>query len=200
MNVYPFKILCDSLETLVLDKKGSIGMWSICNSNTLRKVVIYGKDTPFEYATFSFCPNLKSLHFPTGCADMVNSTIHSTIKLDDFTIGENYTGAIYLNGNLLATNPRITEILHKLIENLADLTNYTLTTEEPSDWSTNYTDYYTEADGIYTKVTDEVAPTWAENTYYSKNTGKVFCVGTALIEKIDEEHKLMLETKNWNLQ
>lgn len=197
MNVYPLKMLQNSLETLVLDKKGSIGIWSICMSDTLRKVVLYGKETPFEYGTFSYCPNLKSLHFPTGCADMVNSTIHGTIKLDDFTIGENYTGAIYLNGVLLATNPRITEILHKLIENLADLTSYTLTTEEPSDWSTNYTDYYTESDGVYTKVTDEVAPTWTENTYYSKNAGKAFVVGPTLLEKIDDEHMQMLETKNW---
>lgn len=197
MNSYPFKILCNSLKTLILDKKGSIGMWSVCKSDTLTKVVLYGKEEPFDYATFSYCPNLKSLHFPTGCADMVNSTIHGSMKLDDFTIGENYTGAIYLNGNLLATNPRITEILHKLIENLADLTSYILTTEEPSDWSTSYTRYYTESDGVYTQITDEIAPTWVENTYYSKNAGKAFVVGPTLLEKIDDEHKQMLENKNW---
>ena len=44
--------------------------------------------------------------------------------------------------------------------------NYVLTTEEPVDWSTNYTEYYTKTDGEYTKVDDESAPTWVSNKYY----------------------------------
>lgn len=49
---------------------------------------------------------------------------------------------------------------------VASSTIYSLTLEEPGDWSTNYTDYYTESSGTYTKVTGETAPTWAANTYY----------------------------------
>lgn len=41
-----------------------------------------------------------------------------------------------------------------------------LTSEEPSDWSTNWTDYYTYSSGSYIPVTGDVAPTWTANTYY----------------------------------
>ena len=49
--------------------------------------------------------------------------------------------------------------------------DYTLTTEEPADWATNYTDYYTynSETNVYTAVpAGDNAPTWAENTYYAK--------------------------------
>ena len=49
---------------------------------------------------------------------------------------------------------------------------YTKTTSEPADWSTNYTDYYTKSGDTYTKVPEgSGAPTWAEDTYYSKTEG-----------------------------
>ena len=41
-----------------------------------------------------------------------------------------------------------------------------LTTSQPADWTTNYTDYYTYSGGVYTPVTGSSAPTWQENTYY----------------------------------
>lgn len=45
---------------------------------------------------------------------------------------------------------------------------YVLLTAAPSDWSTNYTDYYTynSSTGVYSKVTGASAPTWAATTYY----------------------------------
>jgi len=46
---------------------------------------------------------------------------------------------------------------------------YTLTAEEPSDWSTNWTNYYTKLNDIYMPVTDETSPTWAADTYYSRS-------------------------------
>lgn len=45
---------------------------------------------------------------------------------------------------------------------------YVLTTVEPSDWNTNYTNYYKLVDGVYTALTE--AETWAEGTYYSART------------------------------
>ena len=45
---------------------------------------------------------------------------------------------------------------------------YWLTTAQPSDWSTNYTSYFTKSGNTYTAVTGDTAPTWAANTYYSK--------------------------------
>lgn len=41
-----------------------------------------------------------------------------------------------------------------------------LTTSEPADWSTNWTDYYTESGGVYTPVGGDTAPTWQADTYY----------------------------------
>lgn len=45
---------------------------------------------------------------------------------------------------------------------------YWLTTAQPSDWSTNYTSYFTKSGNTYIAVTGDTAPTWAANTYYSK--------------------------------
>lgn len=45
---------------------------------------------------------------------------------------------------------------------------YALTIEEPSDWLTNYTSYFTydSESGEYVPITGETAPDWAEDTYY----------------------------------
>lgn len=45
---------------------------------------------------------------------------------------------------------------------------YEVTTAEPSDWSTNYTSYYTKSGDTYSPVTGDTAPTWAANTYYER--------------------------------
>lgn len=44
---------------------------------------------------------------------------------------------------------------------------YALQTSAPSDWSTNYTNYYKIQDGEYVHVSGTTAPTWANNTYYT---------------------------------
>lgn len=50
---------------------------------------------------------------------------------------------------------------------------YTLTTEAPEDWATDYTDYYTKSGTVYPVYTPVPAgtgaPTWAANTYYAKS-------------------------------
>lgn len=43
---------------------------------------------------------------------------------------------------------------------------YELTAEQPSDWSTNYKDYYTKSGSSYSSVTDSSAPSWTASTYY----------------------------------
>lgn len=44
---------------------------------------------------------------------------------------------------------------------------YTALTEQPADWSTNYTKYYTQSGSNYIPVTGDAAPSWTSNTYYS---------------------------------
>lgn len=47
---------------------------------------------------------------------------------------------------------------------------FALTTSKPSDWDTNYKDYYVISNSNYTHVTGASAPTWATNTYYKLNS------------------------------
>lgn len=56
----------------------------------------------------------------------------------------------------------------KLLITVAEWNEYTLLTAEPDDWATNYTDYYTKKDGVYSKIPSATsAPTFETNTYYS---------------------------------
>lgn len=45
--------------------------------------------------------------------------------------------------------------------------NYKLLNSQPSNWETNYTDYYTKSGLVYSRVSGSAAPTFAPNTYYS---------------------------------
>lgn len=52
----------------------------------------------------------------------------------------------------------------------SDAPQYTLLEIEPSDWSTNYTSYYTKDGNTYTPVPEGAsAPTWVAETYYKHN-------------------------------
>ena len=59
----------------------------------------------------------------------------------------------------------------KLLITVAEWNEYTLLTAEPTDWNTNYTDYYTKKNGEYLPVegagTGGSVPTFQANTYYS---------------------------------
>lgn len=56
----------------------------------------------------------------------------------------------------------------KLLITVAEWNEYTLLTAEPDDWATNYSDYYTKKDGVYSKIPSATAaPTFETNTYYS---------------------------------
>lgn len=56
------------------------------------------------------------------------------------------------------------------------VTSYDLQTSQPSDWTTNYTSYYTKTGDTYTAVPAGTgAPTWVASTYYTKVTmGPIF--------------------------
>lgn len=60
----------------------------------------------------------------------------------------------------------------KTLITVAGWKEYTLLTSEPTDWATNYTDYYTKYAGKYISVTGTEAPTFATNTYYSAESFK----------------------------
>lgn len=68
----------------------------------------------------------------------------------------------------------------KLLITVAEWTDtpqdiYTLQAEQPADWSTNYTSYYTKSGSTYTAVPEGTgAPTWAHDTYYTKTSVSIF--------------------------
>ena len=45
--------------------------------------------------------------------------------------------------------------------------------EQPANWSTNYTDYYTKSGNTYTKVTGDSAPSFSDGTYYEANEARL---------------------------
>lgn len=57
---------------------------------------------------------------------------------------------------------------YELIEKI--VVGYSLTTSEPSDWETNYTDYFTntgtDIEPVYSPVTTEIPPVWEAGVYY----------------------------------
>jgi len=46
---------------------------------------------------------------------------------------------------------------------------YSLTTSQPTNWATNFTNYYTKTDDKYNAVTGDTAPTWEADKFYKKN-------------------------------
>lgn len=71
---------------------------------------------------------------------------------------------------------------------------YDLQTSQPSDWATNYSNYYIKVGNDYIPITDEEAPTWQSNTYYTSRidyedpnalTNKVETAGTNASDALD---------------
>ena len=191
------RAMCPSIRSIVFPKNiGIIGVWSYGNMPNLEKIVLYNVKEIWSNGFYNL-PKLKKLHLPAGTGDWGSSVAFNGVTLDEFTVEKGFHSLIYVSSVIKKSNPNAASICHAIIENLADLSGYTLTTQEPSDWSTNYAAYYTEADGVYTPVTGETAPEWAESTYYSKNSSKPIYFGTDLLALIDDEHKQMMTDKNW---
>lgn len=58
---------------------------------------------------------------------------------------------------------------------------YEVTTSQPDDWSTNYADYYTVSDGVYTPVASSAS--WQSGTYYKKVSEEGKSINFMIIEK-----------------
>ena len=55
----------------------------------------------------------------------------------------------------------------KTLVTAAEWDEYDVTTSQPSDWTTNYTDYFTKTGDVYIPVPEgESAPTWESGKYY----------------------------------
>lgn len=61
----------------------------------------------------------------------------------------------------------------KTLVTAAEWNTYDLTTAAPSDWTSNYTDYFTKAGDAYLPVLEAATtPTWAANTYYKREKNR----------------------------
>ena len=61
---------------------------------------------------------------------------------------------------------------------------FVLTASKPSDWDTNYKDYYIISNNKYVHVTGNTSPTWQANTYYKLNSAHESGLdGTVIIAK-----------------
>lgn len=124
-------------------------------------------------------PDISQIQMPSG----------TVYDIKDATARAQIAGAIVLRGESITalqdwstTNPI----------NLAELT-----TAEPSDWSTNYTDYYTYDNTTHTfsNVTGATAPTWVANTYFeaksftASRNDAVFYIESELIFDGNAWHK-----------
>lgn len=99
-------------------------------------------------------PDISKITLPSG----------TTYDIKDTVARQTISGTIVLRGET------ITQLSNGSTTNPIQLID--ITTSEPSDWSTNYTDYYTydSSTGTYSHVTGAVAPTWAADTYYKATT------------------------------
>ena len=69
---------------------------------------------------------------------------------------------------------------------------FELTSSKPSDWDTNYKDYYIISNNKYVHLSNATAPTWSSNTYYRLSNdcksgldGDVIIANTITAEKIN---------------
>ena len=60
---------------------------------------------------------------------------------------------------------------------------YEVTTSQPDDWSTNYKDYYTVSDGVYSPVTGNSAPSWTASKYYKQTSAGGAPINFMIIHK-----------------
>lgn len=69
---------------------------------------------------------------------------------------------------------------------------YVLTTEEPGDWSSKCTDYFTESGGNYSSVVsgDCTSLTWTESTYYQRTLVGNEHVSTVTLSSEDDSDPL----------
>lgn len=86
------------------------------------------------------------------------NTVGSVIDVDVNANGTPTVGYITIDDNGDVT----------FTANTSGLPTFTLLTSAPTDWATDYTNYYTKSGDTYTPVpTGDNAPTFAADTYYS---------------------------------
>ena len=143
------EIIVDELETNHLNAKYANIDFSNINQLAVKKI-------------FSDSGLIKDLVVQSGkiTGELVGVTIKgdliegNTIRADKLVVkGED---GLYYKLNIDGLNEISTTQASKVA----------LTTSKPSDWDTNFKDYYVISNGKYVHVSGNSAPTWTANTYY----------------------------------
>jgi len=118
---------------------------------------------------------------PNSTNPVQNSAIYSFVNSSVSTNTAYFAGTYKTLADLEAVTPVTNNDYGFVVE----VESAILTTEQPEDWTTNWTNYYTMSSGQYIPVTGDVAPTWQANTYY-KADGVVY-----------NRYKYNSETDSW---
>lgn len=120
----------------------------------------------------SVSPSSKDFKTVNDSPDAIEFSWEFTTTPVDVGTAFKPTSHIVIDQSKIEENDQTAKDALKQLEDIlygTSTAQYVLTKSQPADWSTNYTDYYTESQGTYTKVPSGAsAPTWAANTYYAK--------------------------------
>lgn len=157
----------------------SIGTLKINGSSS----TLYGKDTTYTFAegstngAFSVTPvggsaQTVKIH---GLGSMAYQDTGSFVPMKPDGTTDLYDSNKIINSKYLPSYvDDVIEGYYKPYDDTFTQTSnatFTVTSSQPSDWSTKYTNYFTRSgtspNYVYTHVTGSTAPTWAASTYYA---------------------------------
>lgn len=156
----------------------TIGTIKINDSST----TVYGKDTTYTFATgdsttglgtFKVTPVGGSAQTVTvyGLGTMAAEDVGNYVPMKPDGTTDLYDSNKIINSKYLPSYvDDVVEAYYKDGKFYEDPT-FTVTSSQPADWSTKWTNYFTRSgtspNYVYTRVTSSTAPTWAASTYYS---------------------------------
>ena len=145
----------------------------------LSKIIIDALETDVlqaEYATIDFANiNMAAVTKIFSDSGIIDDLIVQQGKITGELVGVTIKGDLIEAGTLKADRLVVLGsdgLYYKLnidgIDNVSttEAAKFVLTSSKPSDWDTNYTDYYVISNNKYIHVTGASAPTWTSNTYY----------------------------------
>jgi len=169
-------------QTSASDANGAytIGTMKINGSDT----TVYGKDTTYTFAngtsglgTFKVTPVGGSAQTVTvyGLGTMAGENKANYVPMKPDGTTDLYDSNKIINSKYLPSYvDDVIEGYYKPYDDtFTQTTNatFTVTSSQPSDWSTKYTNYFTRSgtspNYVYSHVTGSSAPTWSASTYYA---------------------------------
>lgn len=124
------------------------------------KIDIIGN--PIETKYLSFNNNVLKYTDPTFTGSILGKNLYIKYSL----YGESVEYSLYLSPQEKALNLNPRNKIIRVGGLAGDLKDYELLTSQPTDWNTNYTDYFKIVNGAYEALTS--VETYAANTYYKQ--------------------------------